>query len=104
MENDSSGVLPLVKAQPLSPQALIHCRPSSSLGFSVNVLIAPRAPAFTRARLKSAGLRLVSTNLPLRFSRAILTGSVSLNSTTSLVTPSGGVGPLHMPSEVGVFL
>src|SRR5882724_3789012 len=74
IENESSGVLPLVNAHPLSPQALIHCRPSSRPGFSVKPLTAPTAPALTSAHLKSAGFLLVRTSFPLRDILAIFAG------------------------------
>src|SRR5579871_7074572 len=94
MEKQSSGVLALVKAHPLSPQALIHWRPSLSSGFSVKVLMAPSTPFFARFHLILAGFCFVRTSLP-RMSPD------SFHSTISAVRPSGGVGALHMPREVG---
>src|SRR5579862_9230613 len=101
MENESRGVLAFVNAQPLSPHALIHCRPSCKSGFSEKPLIAPKAPAFTSSHLSSAGLTEVSTSLPRRSCRANSSGDFPFNSTTSAVTPSGGVGPLHIPMDDG---
>src|SRR5207302_3126555 len=103
MENESSGVLRLVNAQPSSPQALIHWRPSARAGFSVNVLIAPAAPAFTSSHLIFAGLSSVRASLPRRSILERLRMSLFLTSTTSAVMPSGGVGPLHIPSDAGTF-
>src|SRR5690348_18233545 len=103
MENESNGMLALVYAQPLSPQAFTHCRPSFSSGFSVEALMAPSAPAFTSAHLKLAGLWSVRTSLPLRGILVIAAASSPRTSTTSAVTPSGGVGPLHIPSDDGIF-
>src|SRR2546426_11120091 len=103
MEKQSSFELFRIKAHPLSPQALIHWRPFSSAGFSVKVLIAPSAPLLASNHLMLAGFSWIRTIFPFKSSLSTAAGDVSLSSTKSAVTPPGGVGPLHIPSEVGTL-
>ncbi len=67
MEKESSGVLAFVNPQPLSPQALIHCRPSASAGFSLNPLTAPSAPIFDKLGLVSRRILVRQHKLALHF-------------------------------------
>src|SRR5437763_17145712 len=66
MEKQTSGALPLVKLQPLSPNELTHPRSSSRSRFSVFSLIMPSAPALARAVFE---LRCPSTSLPFTLSK-----------------------------------
>src|SRR5450759_2107778 len=97
IEKDNSGVLALVNPQPLSPQALIHWRPSASDGFSLNPFTAPSAPYFTSWYLRPSDFLPVRTILPFTAAHGVL-----VMSTSSAVTPSFGVEPLHMPREEGI--
>ena len=94
IEKQTSGVLPFVKLQPLSPNELTQPRSSARSRFSVFSLMKPRAPA-----LATAAFEPPSTSLPFRSTFCRFPGS----STTSVTTPPAGVGPLHMQSDVGTF-
>src|SRR5690242_4814032 len=97
MEKHTNGALPLIKLQPLSPKELTQPRSSSNASFSVCSLINPSAPALASARFEPRGAP--KTNLP--FKSAFLQSPQAR--TTSVVTPPLGVGPLHIPIDVGTL-
>src|SRR4029079_13057089 len=88
IEKQTSGALPLLKPQPLSPNELTQPRSSTRSGFSVDSLMMPSAPALASAVFDP---RRPSTSLPARFNPSGRSGAITTSAVTS---PPPGVGPL----------
>ena len=97
IEKQTSGVLPLVKLQPLSPNELTQPRSSARSRFSVLSLMMPSAPAAASALFEP---RCTEHELALQVRRAT---HPCRRRTTSVTTPPAGVGPLHMQMDAGTF-